>query len=200
MKYLSSILIVALVLLLPLLSGCGGPQSTMRYYQLAATEVPSVPELNKNPSLALGVGPVMVSEILKRQEIVIRGKGNQYHLYDEHRWAGLLEKDMTAVLIENLEGILGTEQILAYPWGAYFEPDYRVLIEVHDLSGSLGGQVTLRASWSLVDNSGVQVLARRIGEYQQQAGDSSVDALIQAENELLARFCLDVASSISNLK
>jgi uncharacterized lipoprotein YmbA len=62
--------------------------------------------------------------MLKRQEIVIRGDGNQYKLTDLHRWAGLLEKDLTAVIIENLGKQLGTEKVASYPSAIYFEDNH----------------------------------------------------------------------------
>lgn len=200
MKYFPSVILVAVVFILPIFSGCGGKQATMRYYQLAPMELSGQSVAEKMPDLVLGVGPVSIPEALKRQEIVIRGKDNQYHLDDLHRWVGLLEKDLTAVLIENLGNLLGTEQVISYPWGTHFTPDYRVLIEVLNLTGHLGGQVTLRVSWTIVDRSGEKALVRKISEYHRQASDKSFDSLIQSQNQLIALLCQEINSTLRLLE
>jgi uncharacterized lipoprotein YmbA len=194
MKYLHFMIIVAVSLLI--LSGCGGTQPTMLYYQLAPTALPADSGAEGLPDLALEVGPVSIPEMLKRQEIVIRGEGNEYRLTDLHRWAGLLEKDMTAMIIENLGKQLGTEKVVSYPSERYFEPDYRVIIEILNLMGKPGEMVTLRAVWTIVDRSGEQMLDRKISEYQQQLTDPGIDSLVQAENQVIALLCQEISNSL----
>ena len=194
MKYLHFMIIVAVSLLI--LSGCGGTQPTMNYYQLAPTALPAASGAEGLPDLAVEVGPVTIPEMLKRQEIVIRGDGNQYRLTDLHRWAGLLEKDLTAVIIENLGKQLGTEKIVSYPSERYFEADFRVIIEILRLMGKPGELVTLRAAWTIVDRSGEQMLERKISEYQQQLPDPSIDSLVQAENQVIALLCQEISNAL----
>ena len=195
MKYLHSMIITAAVSLL-LLAGCGGTQPTMHYYKLAPTALPVTSGAESLSNLAIEVGPVTIPEMLKRQEIVIRGEGNQYRLTELHRWAGLLEKDLTAVIIENLGKQLGTEKVASYPSAIYFEPDYRIIIEILSLTGKPGELVTLRAGWTIIDRSGEQILERRISEYQQQLIDPSIDSLVQAENQVIAMLCQEISNSL----
>ncbi len=195
MKYLHSMIITAAVSLL-LLTGCGGTQPTMHYYQLAPTALPVTSGAKSLPDLAIEVGPVTIPEMLKRQEIVIRGEGNEYRLTDLHRWAGLLEKDLTAVIIENIGKQLGTEKVASYPSAIYFEPDYRIIIEILSLTGKPGELVTLRAGWTIIDRSGEQILERKISEYQQQLTDPSIDSLVQAENQVIAMLCQEISDSL----
>lgn len=198
MRCLFAYMIVALVLLLPLLSGCSGPQPTMHFYQLAPTTIITTTE--KLPDLAIGVGPITIPEILKRQEIVVREDGNQYSLADLHRWAGLLEKDLTTVISENIGNLLGTEQVISFPWGSYFEPDYRVIIEILSLTGNPGTQATLRAGWTIIDRSGKQMLVRKISEYQQPSSDDSFNSLVEAENQTIALLCQEISSALRQLE
>lgn len=195
MKYLHSMMIAAAVSLL-LLAGCGGSQPTMHYYQLAPAAIPAASGAENLSDLAIAVGPVTIPEMLKRQEIVIRGEGNQYRLTDLHRWAGLLEKDLTSVIIENLGKQLGTEKVVSYPSERYFEADFRVIIEILNLTGKPGELVTLRAAWTIVDRSGKQMLERKISEYQQQLTDPSIDSLVQAENQVIALLCQEISNSL----
>ena len=195
MKYLHSMMIAAAVSLL-LLAGCGGTQPTMHYYQLAPAALPVTSGAEGLVDLAIEVGPVTIPEMLKRQEIVIRGEGNEYRLTELHRWAGLLEKDLTAVIIENLGKQLGTEKVASYPSAIYFEPDYRVIIEILSLTGKPGELVTLRAGWTIVDRSEEQMLERKISDYQQQLTDPSIDSLVQAESQAIALLCQEISSSL----
>ena len=195
MKYLYSMMIVAAVFML-LLAGCGGTQPTMHYYQLAPTALPVTSGAEGLSDLAIEVGPVTIPEMLKRQEIVIRGEGNQYRLTELHRWAGLLEKDMTAVIIENLGKQLGTEKVASYPSAIYFESDYRIIIEILSLTGKPGELVTLRAGWTIINRSGEQILERKISEYQQQLTDPSIDSLVQAENQVITMLCQEISNSL----
>ncbi len=199
MRCLRSIKIITAASLLALLTSCSGPQPTMHFYQLAPTALPTASAAEKFPDLALGVGPVTIPEMLKRQEIVIRGEGNQYHLADLHRWAGLLEKDITRVIIENLGNQLGTEQVISYPWSSYFDPDYRIVIEILNMTGQPGDLVTLRAGWTIVDRSGEQILVRKISEFQQQSSDQSFNSLVEAENQSIALLCQEISNALKML-
>ncbi len=195
MKFLPAYTFFAFVFLL---NGCSGPQPTIHFYQLEAAELSATTE--KLPELAVGVGPITIPESLKRQEIVIRGEGNQYRMADLHRWAGLLEKNITRVIVENMGNLLGTEQVISFPWGSYFKPDYQVIIDVSSLTGKPGGQVRLRAGWTIIDRSGKQILVRKISEYQQPASDASFNALIEAENQAIALFCQEISFALRELE
>lgn len=192
--------LIATIALLLLVSGCTGTPSKTSYYQLAPTALPSASVAATLPDLVLGVGPVTIPEMLKRQEIVIRGDGNQYQLAELHRWAGLLEKNLSTVIIENLGKQLGTDQVISYPWKSYYHPDYRIIVEVLDLTGPPGGSVMLRAAWTIVDGSGEQVLIRNISEYQQQSQDKTIDSLVQAENQAIALLCQEISDSLKGLR
>jgi hypothetical protein len=198
MRRLFVYMIVTLAFLLPLLSGCSGPQPTIYFYQLAPTTSTTATE--QLPELAIGVGPITIPEILKRQEIVVRGEGNQYRLADLHRWAGLLEKDMIAVIIENLGNQLGTQQVASFPWGSYFEPDYRVIVNILSLTGKPGDKAILRAGWTIIDPASEQMLVRKITEYQQQASDESFNSLVEAENQVIGLLCQEISIALRELE
>ena len=196
MKYFHYMMIIVAAVSLLLLTGCGGTQPTMHYYQLAPTALPVTSGAESLSDLAIEIGPVTIPEMLKRQEVVIRGEGNEYRLTELHRWAGLLEKDLTAVIIENLGKQLGTEKVANYPSAIYFEPDYRIIIEILSLTGKPGELVTLRAGWTIIDRSGKQILERKISEYQQQLTNPSIDSLVQAENQVIALLCQEISDSL----
>lgn len=193
MRCLHNVMIVAVLLLL---AGCGGKQPSLHYYQLTSTALPVTSESEKLPELTLAVGPVSVPEMLKRQELVIRGEGNQYQLTSLHRWAGLLEKDLTAAIFENLGKQLGSQKVTGFPWGTYYNPEYRVIIEVLSLTGRPGEMVELRAGWTIIDHLEKQLLVRKISEYQQPLTDPSIDSLVEGESQVVALLCQDISDSL----
>jgi len=52
-------------------------------------------------------------------------------------------------MLDNFSGLLGTENIEQFPWKLDFKPNYNVRIDIEQLDGQLGGEVTLRARWRL---------------------------------------------------
>jgi uncharacterized lipoprotein YmbA len=189
----------ALAVSLLILSGCSSTPPQMRYYQLSSTSAAVTMDSEALSELALGVGPIAVPEMLKRQEIVTRSDDGQYQMTDMHRWAGLFESDLTTVVIENLGKLLGTEQINSYPWDSYFDPDYRIIIELLSLSGQPGGTASLRAGWTIVDRSGKQVMAKTIHEFEQKTVNESFNALVQAESQLVDQLCQEISKSVRGL-
>ena len=163
MRRLFSLMVIAVFFSL-FLSGCGGAP-TMHYYQLSPAVLSAEQTVEPLPALAVGVGPITIPEMLKRQEIVTRTDDNKLRVASQHRWAGMLEKDLNAVIIDNLGRQLGTDQLLSFPWAAYFEPDYRVAIDILDLTGNSDNLVTLRAGWSIIDSTGAQMLFRKVSTY-----------------------------------
>jgi len=198
MRFSSVAAIVCVWLFLFVLPGCGGKQPPIYYYQLATEAV--LQPVAEMPELVLGVGPVTVPEILKRQEVAIRGRGGRFSLTDEHRWVGVLEKDLTTAVMENLGRLLTTEHVLRYPWESYSEPKYRIEIEILELVGGLKGPVDLRASWTVFDASGRQVLIRKISQYELQTAESSVDSMVATMNQLLLLFSTELSQGIAGLE
>ena len=123
-KTLQWLLILIAVLLI---AGCLGRSSPKVTYfslltmeQLGETEaVASLPEVK------LGVGPVVIPDSLKRSQIATRQHGNQHEFAEFNRWAGVLEKDITSVLGDNLGQLLGIEKVGFFPWLYNFKLDFR---------------------------------------------------------------------------
>lgn len=188
------VLIMAAALIM-LFSGCGGTPP-MHYYQLTPTTLADEQPAEKLPDLAIGVGPISIPEMLKRQEIVSRSEDNELRVATQHRWGGLLEKDLTAAIMENLGRQMGTDQVLSFPWPVYFKPDYRVVIDILELTGDPQNLVTLRAGWSLVDGSGEQLLIRKVSSYQQTASEQTVGAMVEAQNQVIAQLSQEISAAL----
>jgi uncharacterized lipoprotein YmbA len=135
------------------LSACSvlDTEDKTRFYSLNAIALNSNERAPQaSPDLRIGIGPVSLTRLLRRPQIITRKSGTEIAMAEEHQWGGLLKEDLTRVMADNFAGLLGTENIEQFPWKLSFKPNYRVRIDVEQLDGQLGGQVTLKARWRLV--------------------------------------------------
>jgi uncharacterized lipoprotein YmbA len=143
-------LLLVSTLTLSACSSLGGGDDT-RFYALKAVALSSNEKAPQaNPNLRIGVGPVSLTRLLRRPQIVTRKSGTEIAMAEEHQWGGILKEDLTIVMADNFAGLLGTENIEQYPWKLDFKPQYHVRIDIEQLDGQLGGNVTLKARWRLM--------------------------------------------------
>jgi uncharacterized lipoprotein YmbA len=184
-----------------LLAGCIGRKSPeVTYYSLFTMEqLGDVQAIASHPELRLGIGPVSIPDSLKRSQVATRQHGNQYAFDEFNRWAGVLEKDLTSVLGDNLGDLLGVEKVGYFPWMHYFKPTYRVVIDVVRLDGALDGEAVLSARWAVTDADGKEFLAGGKSDYRRPLQGSDYAALVKAESLLVAELSKKVAGEIDSL-
>lgn len=125
--------------------GLGGT----RFYSLTPLALSSATKA-KDPELRIGVGPIGLSRLLRRPQIITRKSATEIAMAEKHQWGGILKEDLSRTLTDNFSGILGTENIEQYPWKHSFKPKYHVRIDIDQLDGKLGQTVTLKARWRLM--------------------------------------------------
>jgi uncharacterized lipoprotein YmbA len=193
-----SLILIAVLLL----SGCisrSAPKVT--YYSLMAMEqLGETGTLTSLPEVRLGIGPISIPDSLKRSQIATRQQGNQYVFAEFNRWAGVLERDMTSVLGDNLGQLLGVDKVAFFPWLHHFKPTYRVMVDVIQFDGALDGEAVLSARWAIADADGKDFLAGKKSVYRQPLADASFAALIKAQSQLLAELSKEVAGEIVALE
>ena len=184
-----------------MLTGCIGRKSPeVTYYSLFTMEqLGDVQAIASHPELRLGIGPVSIPDSLKRSQVATRQHGNQYAFDEFNRWAGVLEKDLTSVLGDNLGDLLGVEKVGYFPWMHYFKPTYRVVIDVVRLDGALDGEAVLSARWAVTDADGKEFLAGGKSDYRRPLQGSDYAALVEAESLLVAELSKKVAGEIDSL-
>lgn len=161
--------------------GLGGT----RFYSLTPLASPNTNEAQSKSQLRIGVGPIGLSRLLRRPQIITRKSATEIAMAERHQWGGLLKEDLSRTLADNFSGILGTENIEEYPWKLSFKPKYHVRIDIDQLDGKLGQTVTLKARWRLmkgreeirVENSTVTAKVNG-GDYNAYVAAQS-DALLQ---------------------
>ena len=193
-------LMTGLFLTLVLVGCLGGKSPAVVYYSLASVEQiePDAVAMAKL-DIALGVGPVTVPDYLKKTQIATRQGRNRYQFDEFHRWAGVIEKDIASVLGNNLGFLLGTEQVVFFPWRHYFKPEYRVIVDIIQFDSDLDNDAVLSTRWAVSDTSGERILASGKSDYRQALDNPGYEALIEAESLILAEFSRDLAMTLKML-
>ena len=184
-----------------LLAGCIGRKSPeVSYYSLLTIEqLGEVIAISSHPELSLGIGPVTIPDSLKRSQVATRQHGNQYAFDEFNRWAGVLERDLTMVLGDNLGALLDVKKVGTFPWLNYFTPTYRVAIDIQRFDGSLGGDAVLDARWAVADAGGKEFLAGGKITLSQPLQGPGYAALVKAESLLVAELSEKLAAEIDRL-
>ncbi len=181
-----------------LLTGCLGPGTTRptRLFVLNATAVPPV-SATETTDLRLGVGRILLPELLNRPQIVTRKSANRVRMADFSQWAEPLEKSIPRVLSENLAILTGTDKIFVYPWPTQMEIDLMVEIAVIRFEGDTNGAVSLVARWRLVRTNGSEALPLQGSSYAESAADQSTETLVAAMSRALGSLSREIASAIA---
>ena len=184
-----------------LVTGCIGRKSPeVTYYSLLTMEqMGEVQPVSSHPEIKLGIGPITIPASLKRSQVATRVQGNQYAFDEFNRWAGVLEKDITAVVGDNLGVLLGVEKIGFFPWMHYFTPSYRGVLDFQRLDGSLDGEAVLGARWAVADGEGKELLAGDKIVLRQPLQEASYAALVKAESLLVTELSKKIAGEINGL-
>lgn len=149
-------------------------------------------------NLALGLGPIKFPDYLNRPEVVTRVAANRLDLSENHRWAEPLKQNFERVLSENLSNLLGTREIMKFPWYRPAKIDYEVAMDVYRFESDSAGTAHLNARWEIkAPESGAVLYSGRseIGEAPAQ-GESGAEALSRAE----AKLSREVADAVNSVR
>ncbi len=181
-----------------LLTGCLGPGTTRsaRLFVLNATAAPDG-STARATDLRLGVGRIMLPELLNRPQIITRTSENRVRMADFSQWAEPLEKSIPRVVSENLARLTGTDQMSVYPWPTQMEIDLKLEIAVIRFEGDTDGEVSLVARWRLVRANGSQAHPLQVSTHSESAAGRSTEALVAAMSRTLASLSRDITSAIA---
>lgn len=184
-----------------ILAGCRSATSPVEFYTLTPLTGMSAEEkaAGAKDALAVGIGPVEIPKINDRPQIVTRIGPNRINVDEFHRWAGSLYEDFLRVLTVNLSSLLHTNLVAAYPWEDYFDPNYRIFMEVHQFDGRLGEHVVLDVTWTITGREAKEVLLVRKSQMKEPVQGMDYEAFVSAKSRILADFSRDIAHAIQAL-
>jgi uncharacterized protein len=189
------------------LSGCSmlsPKQDRTRFILLAPSTagVSNSAHLAASPNLtttAIGLGPVQLPEYLDRPELVIRTSPNGFELSESSRWAEPLADNFRHVLANDLTNLLGTTNIVQYPWYPETRLDYIVHVEVQRFEADTSHNAQLTAHWDLRTPQSNQALASREAQLSSPVtsltGDAAAAALSQDVGELAGQIASAIAQA-----
>jgi uncharacterized lipoprotein YmbA len=148
-------------------------------------------------AMVLGLGPIKFPDYLQRSEIAQRVGSNQVEFLDNDHWAEPLKDNFTHALSQNLSTLLGTQQIMSFPWYSSTHIDYQVAITVDRFECGMQDQAQLAARWSINDPTG-RILQRRVSDLKASCG-GSVDQGVSALSQTLGDFSRQIATALEQL-
>jgi len=189
---------LAVCMVIFILTGCRSATTPIEFYAL--TPLIGAPEADKATGLgdavAVGVGPLQMPKIIDRPQIVSRTGLNRINVDEFHRWAGSIYEDFLTVLALNLSALLQTNWVAAYPWEEYFDPDYRVYLEVNQFDGRLGEYALLNITWTVTGRQPGDILRVRNSVIKEAVQSADYEAFVAAESRILAALSREMAREI----
>lgn len=197
------LMVISFCILPAALGGClgGGTQQRAKFYvlnSLYSSKAGMETETAKNV-LSIGVGPVQLPQYVNRPQIVTRISRNEFEVAEFARWGEPLKENFSRVLAENISVLLSTDRVLVYPWNKTAPIDYQVVVNVTRFDGAVGGDVSMRARWALIEADGKKVLLRRNSSLSARADAKTYEALVSAQSRMLADLSSEITEEIKVL-
>jgi uncharacterized protein len=145
---------------------------------------------------SLGVGPVRLPRYLDRPEVVVRVGANEVKPAVFEYWAGSLLRQFEGVLAQNLQMLVGADQVQIYPWYADAAPDLAVEVDVQRFEPTSDGRVELVARWRIRKGSGGEALRAGESTLSRPAGGIDSGGAAAALSGLLDDFSRELAQAI----
>jgi uncharacterized protein len=179
---------LALACALFVLAGCGGAGD--QFYRLTA-EAPA--RSGRSGGASIGIGPVSLPGYLDRAELVFQTGDNQFQVPANVRWAGSLQENISRVLAADVGAILGSANVVSYPWRPGAAPSRRIAIDIRQFHSVSGSGAILEASWRSETGAGGASGTRHSISLQEPIQGDGYTAVVAAESRLLLRFAEAIA-------
>jgi len=183
------------------ISACSSTPNTEYYSLLAQTkDHQNISSNNTDQNNSIGIGPLVIPDMLNNFGIISIKNGNQLSLAIYDLWAGNLKNNITQVLADNISSQLDNERVWPFPWDNRNRPKLQVRIILERFMGELGGQVTLQAKWTLLDEYGRKELQTNKSAFSQATTSDSYADYVAALNRTLHQLSQEITLSISQYK
>jgi uncharacterized lipoprotein YmbA len=195
-------IVVMGMLMVPLfLSGCGSSRPA-KFYTLSPVQ-PTV-STGKHTSLSdgavtVGIGPVEIPDYLDRPQVVTRTAQNELAVSEFDRWGGSLRPDITRVVMENLSVLLTSNQVSVVPWTRGGILHYRVALDVNRFDATPGGEVRLKAKWTIFGQDGKTVSMVRESDIREPVNGRDVATMVAAMSRALDSLSKDMSDGLTSV-
>lgn len=193
---------LATLLVSTLLAACATPPVEHLYrldYPLAATS-------QAEPQYELVIATVKVPEAINRPQLVIQKSATESLVTDEQRWIAPLDEQLTLSLMAHLRTRLPdawlssdtgiSAGIAANPSSPL--PRYGVKVQIDQLLINSGSQLTLEASWVVLDHNR-KLLKREHNIFTVRLNSPAYEAVAPAMSEAARQLAEQVGVSVSGV-
>jgi uncharacterized lipoprotein YmbA len=181
--------------------GCKGSTPPVTFYTL--TPISAIQDAGNDQTIPkdvlIGIGPLKFPKILDRPQIVTRPAPGRLDLAEFKRWGGFLKDDFLSVMAENMTTLLGTDQVVIYPWPGGLNPLVRIEFDVHQFDGKLGDSVVLRVSWILKTPDQTDNTHLKRATIVQPVSGPDYDALVAAKSKALEKLSRMILDEMKNI-
>lgn len=186
-------MIIAIVSCLSL--GACGSSPKVRYYGLESIDV----EYQRDPegSPMVGIGPLRIPAYLKRSQMVTRGQGAELIVDDFNRWAEGLDEAIHRTIASNVDSLLDSAVVVAFPTSTLVDVDYRMIGRIDRFDTDSAGLAVLDVQWGVSTADGDTVVPARRTRYESRASAAGDPAAIaRAMSDIIEHFSRDIAREI----
>lgn len=184
-----------------LLSACvGKPTRPSDFYILSVEPAAMEFEGALKPDLSLGVGPVILPELLDRPQIVTRSSANEVRLAEYHRWGGELESELARVLAQNLMGRLRIDRVRFHPWPSSQSPDLQVSVRFFRFDGAPETGAVLTGIWTILDGRRECDLQVRTFHIEESTDGPGYGGLVAAMSRGVGRLSDRIAAAVLEVR
>jgi uncharacterized lipoprotein YmbA len=188
-----------LSILCMVLAACATTPQT-NFYVLTPMAAPANTTEKTGTKRLIGLGPVTLPALLERKQLVTRTGNNTLQIAELHQWAAPLKDNITQTLTENLAKLLPNDLVKAYPWSAYGQADYHILIDVIRFDATPGQSADFEAEWVVVSEKKPEILTSGRHKTRSSLADASYSGAVQALSNTLAEFSRRLAVVLDGVK
>ncbi len=179
-------------------NGCASSGPATRFYSLfSERDVASV--AHQLGDVSIGIGPIVLPDYLDNPAVVSVTNSQRVRIAGYHAWAGSLKESMTRVLADNISQSLSLDGVWGFPWDNRTRPHYQVRIVIEQFDGVRGGEVQLRAKWTVLNKKADKILKLGAVSLSETASSDDVDGYVAALNRLLSGLSGSIAESLKVL-
>jgi len=184
---------VVLALLAGILAACSSPPS--RYYVLSAQPDPVRPMPAGSARTTVAIGAIRLPGALDRPQVARRIGPNELDYAEYDRWAGPLDEMLRRVLAADLRPRLPPGTVLIEN-DSLASADLTIAIDIRSFDADKSGQVTLDASWEILNKDIKVVSIPDDAKIVESAEGPNTAAVAATMSGAVARLAENLASSI----
>lgn len=186
---------IAALLWVAALTGCAATPKEKFYVLNASVPLEQAQMAASMPNIRIMIGPVTLSEIVDRPQLVVYSAPNQVAILEQERWAESLKSQISRVVAENIAVLLSTPQVSIFSQSGMGDVDYRVTLEVRRFESVLNEAVTIEALWVIHRGVGGKTTSGH-SLVREPVASPGYNSLIAAHSRALGSISHDIAMAL----